>query len=91
MFGNPGGLDAADNVDHYKRERTLAQEMWPFLSERSLRRIFTLRQLTDAVYAASGLTFAAADEEVRVWLKPHNARVMQSNLMHASLGPGADN
>lgn len=86
MFGDPNGLDPTDNVDHYERERILAQEKWPFLSERSLRRIFTPRQLTEAVYTASDLTFAVAEEEVHGWLKLHDARVMQSNLMHAPRG-----
>ncbi|RYG58196.1 MAG: hypothetical protein EON56_00390 [Alphaproteobacteria bacterium] len=90
MFGNPGGLDAEDNVDHYERERNLAQKKWPFLSERSLRRILTPKQLTEAVYATSNLTLAAADAEVHAWLKLHDARVMQSNLMHAPHRQGPD-
>lgn len=86
MFGDPNGLDPTDNVGHYARERNLAQEMWPFLSERSLRRVFTPKQLTDAVYTSSNLTLAAADAEVQAWLKLHAARVTQSNLMHGPLG-----
>lgn len=87
MFGNVGGQDPLDNVAHFRRERTLAHEKWPFLTEDILRGINTGKQLTAAVYALSQLSLAEADAEVEEWLKSHDVRVLKSSLMRRPKGP----
>lgn len=80
MFGDRNANDPFDNVDHFARERRIARERWPFLTERDLREIKTVKQLCAIVHARTGLSTAAADAEVQNWLAGHDVRVARSAL-----------
>lgn len=80
MFGDRNANDPLDNVAHFARERRLARERWPFLSERDLREINTVKQLAAMVHAKTDLSASAADAEVEEWLVGHNIRVAGAGL-----------
>lgn len=80
MFGDRNANDPLDNIAHFAQERRLARARWPFLSERDLRGVNTVKQLAAIVHARTSLSPAAADAEVEEWLTGHDVRVARSGL-----------
>jgi hypothetical protein len=78
MFGERNSNDPLDDVAHFAQERRLAREQWPFLTERDLRGVNTVKQLAAIVHARTSLSAAAAEAEVEEWLRGHDVRVARS-------------
>jgi len=82
MFGDRSANDPLDDIAHFAQERRMAREQWPFLSERDLRGVKTVKQLAAIVHARTSLSVAAADAEVEEWLRGHDVRVARSGPRH---------
>ncbi|CAN7326214.1 MULTISPECIES: hypothetical protein [unclassified Devosia] len=80
MFGDRNANDPLDDIAHFERERRLAREQWPFLTQHDLRGIKTVKQLAAMVHARTNLSVVAADAEVEAWLEGHDVRVARAKV-----------